>query len=769
MASSLHSVYQILSELSFDTFQKLCRQLVSQGSLKEGTYSTREELLTDLTSSLGEDEARKAIVASLRVIGDPIEGVQGSAEGFSGLSGITGAISAFYGKYAKGFSIFSPVDRGSGLVGKRISAGLPSVSDFPFKITGSSAMGERGELGAAGLPSVSDFPFKITGSSAMGERGELGAAGHSSGQAAVEEVVDKEFTESPVLKRPQYVSRKLLFRLMNSLEEDHIMSSVDRSTIMSSNSDIRSMAFHLNYLVNLKGQAARRRMTSHLRLLEPQLYGCRLVDEYKDMLIDMVEDVDIIIHDLNARGVSVSDEIKAIHNPKEKMSKVIDNLKSVEQKQIFYTILREWMPYEIHTILVKMETESSLMEGDKYFEIVTVKWCTENATVAKDEWIKKEPEVSHDGDVTWYSFSSVPGKFECSVSGFRWICKDSLLSFKYRFGRWWDHDHTMESLQCMPAGPLLDITVTDGQFDEVYLPHWICTTANPTILEKFAVLHSDTDGVAVEKVFEVTPSHVKLPQPVFSVRGVLLRFWRKLGFPVPLKCKVLIYRTKKTFLTLHVYLIPNDSALEEELRKKAKEKGYESIDKPLPEGTLQMDDEFKVKSDDDGAEIGPDALTLTYESRDPNYFEVFIEQPRNTFTLKLENSAGTVWSCRIRQLDYSSGGDAVPELSTFDDELLRVRSDFIDRVSPEVINQLLDDLLGVCLNDGERKAITKGTKIPAHRARKLIDTVRKKGPEASGRIIFHLEQRDKTLHGLLGLPSASQLQVAKVHSEPSGT
>lgn len=86
-----------------------------------------------------------------------------------------------------------------------------------------------------------------------------------------------------------------------------------------------------------------------------------------------------------------------------------------------------------------------------------------------------------------------------------------------------------------------------------------CADDNPAVLGKFAVLHIDSCGDVVEQVSEVTPSHVKLSQPVFSPRGVLV----KAGFPVKIRCKVLIYKTNKAFLTLHVYLIPHDPALQE--------------------------------------------------------------------------------------------------------------------------------------------------------------------------------------------------------------
>uniref|UniRef100_A0A3Q2XDB2 CARD domain-containing protein n=1 Tax=Hippocampus comes TaxID=109280 RepID=A0A3Q2XDB2_HIPCM len=77
-----------------------------------------------------------------------------------------------------------------------------------------------------------------------------------------------------------------------------------------------------------------------------------------------------------------------------------------------------------------------------------------------------------------------------------------------------------------------------------------------------------------------------------------------------------------------------------------------------------------------------------------------------------------------------------------DVELLRVRSRFVERVSEEVINQLLDDLSDTTLNDGEREAIIEGNVTRADRARALIDTIRKKGSKASAMMIVHLQRRD---------------------------
>ncbi|KAL7386313.1 hypothetical protein ABVT39_006449 [Epinephelus coioides] len=271
------------------------------------------------------------------------------------------------------------------------------------------------------------------------------------------------------------------------------------------------------------------------------------------------------------------------------------------------------------------------------------------------DWIKLEPEVNCvDADhAPAYSLQSEAGAFECSVSGLRWVCKEKV-SFKYQFGSWKEHADRLETMHYIPGGPLLDITVIAGKFDEAHLPHWICTEDNPTVLDKFAILHIDTCGDIVEQVSEVTSSHVKLSQPAFSPRGVLMRA----GFPVRINCKVLIYKTTKTFLTLHVYLIPCDPALEEKIQNKELSSGYRMIQKPYPAKYLKMRDYFILTADMDAAEINPEKLKLIYEWCDPNFFEVFIDDPDSNFQLGLKHTTSEqVWTCAIRKNDYQNTGD----------------------------------------------------------------------------------------------------------------
>ncbi|XP_007543778.1 protein NLRC3-like [Poecilia formosa] len=92
----------------------------------------------------------------------------------------------------------------------------------------------------------------------------------------------------------------------------------------------------------------------------------------------------------------------------------------------------------------------------------------------------------------------------------------------------------------------------------------------------------------------------------------------------------------------------------------------------------------------------------------------------------------------------------------FEKKLLDVRSEFVKRVSEEILNQLLDDLEtdGV-FNLSEKRAILEGNPIKSNKARETIDAVRMKGQRASEIMIKHLHHRDPTLSNQLGLSSLS--------------
>ncbi|XP_053176786.1 caspase a-like [Scomber japonicus] len=96
-----------------------------------------------------------------------------------------------------------------------------------------------------------------------------------------------------------------------------------------------------------------------------------------------------------------------------------------------------------------------------------------------------------------------------------------------------------------------------------------------------------------------------------------------------------------------------------------------------------------------------------------------------------------------------------------DKELAKVRTKFAEGVNKAVIKQLLDDILedGI-VNDGEVDSILEENVTKTDKARALIDTVKRKGDEASSKLIARLSKRDPTLYNNLGLTSGKCSQPA---------
>uniref|UniRef100_A0A3B5LXD4 CARD domain-containing protein n=1 Tax=Xiphophorus couchianus TaxID=32473 RepID=A0A3B5LXD4_9TELE len=87
-----------------------------------------------------------------------------------------------------------------------------------------------------------------------------------------------------------------------------------------------------------------------------------------------------------------------------------------------------------------------------------------------------------------------------------------------------------------------------------------------------------------------------------------------------------------------------------------------------------------------------------------------------------------------------------------EDKLKAIRPGFVEKSSKELINQLLDDLLGdKIFNDGEKDSILEEKKSRADKARALIDSVCRKGDQASQKMMVHFQNRDPTLFSELGL------------------
>ncbi|KAL3972548.1 RalA-binding protein 1 [Sarotherodon galilaeus] len=137
----------------------------------------------------------------------------------------------------------------------------------------------------------------------------------------------------------------------------------------------------------------------------------------------------------------------------------------------------------------------------------------------------------------------------------------------------------------------------------------------------------------------------------------------------------------------------------------------------------------------------------------PNYhptFQVFLSSSPETLTLIVKDQEGTeTWKSSVylpaprtetlmRNVPAEAGVPA-------DERLFTIRSRFIERVSESVLNKLLDKLLQQrVINDQEMESV-RSQQSRADKARDVIDTVRRKGSEASSLLIAALCEEDRCL------------------------
>ncbi|XP_035984248.1 protein NLRC3-like [Fundulus heteroclitus] len=96
-----------------------------------------------------------------------------------------------------------------------------------------------------------------------------------------------------------------------------------------------------------------------------------------------------------------------------------------------------------------------------------------------------------------------------------------------------------------------------------------------------------------------------------------------------------------------------------------------------------------------------------------------------------------------------------------EETLLSVRDEFVERVTEEVLKQLIYSLqAGGVFNNLEKEEILEKNQTRADKARSTIDAVRKKGNDSCKMMIQHLQLKDATLSNQLGLSFALSAQPA---------
>ncbi|XP_022622236.1 uncharacterized protein LOC111237425 [Seriola dumerili] len=265
--------------------------------------------------------------------------------------------------------------------------------------------------------------------------------------------------------------------------------------------------------------------------------------------------------------------------------------------------------------------------------------------------------------------------------------------------------------------------------------------------------------MSVLEPLQITDTHVVVKVPHLSAFGlvwaleILWRIWNNRN---PIRGQVLLFlrppnpKTQKQ--NLNVLLLPTNIPLAE-VRAKQENSVY-----------IQASSNCKLIKDQSYSAHCLNAYKIQPKKAEfdvdfgPNFHPTFeIRLPTNTEEATVtvrDETYSDVWECEVdltgprRETVHWSvpAEDSLPA----EDTLLLVRTQFINRVSAAVLNQLLDKLLerGVVTDDEMQSARTK---TRAEKARDVIDTVRRKGTEASSVLIAALYEVDQCLSRVLAL------------------
>ncbi|XP_050930787.1 protein NLRC3 isoform X2 [Lates calcarifer] len=393
------------------------------------------------------------------------------------------------------------------------------------------------------------------------------------------------------------------------------------------------------------------------------------------------------------------------------------------------------------------------------------------------------PELQTESARVSYRFRCPgPGGFQCTSTGLVFVV-DKEAELLYRTVQW--DNSLLQTAGKTPAGPLFNIQCPEAAVCELHLPH--CETKDALIHEGLLlVIHVTEDGMSFLNPLEITDTHVIVKVPHLSSFGLvwvsemLGRLW---NYMKPVSGHVFLFlrppnpKTQKQ--NLNVFLLPSNVPLQE---VRTKQQNSLFIEVPSycrliinHSYTVHCVKAHKVqpKKIEFDLDVGPNYLP-TFQIRLPTNIEeatvtvrdqtdtdvwesevdvsgqADMSVPAAAGTLSVPAAAGTL-SVPAAAAGTLSVPAAAGILSVPAEKMLKsVRTQFISRVSEPVLQKLLDKLLerGVITDD---EMDLSGTASRADKARVVMDTVRRKGSEASLALISALCEEDRCLSAELNL------------------
>ncbi|KAK2859748.1 hypothetical protein Q5P01_004368 [Channa striata] len=348
------------------------------------------------------------------------------------------------------------------------------------------------------------------------------------------------------------------------------------------------------------------------------------------------------------------------------------------------------------------------------------------------------PELQTESDQVSYRFRFPgPGEFQCTVTGLVFVLTQEA-ELQYETVEW--DKSLLQPVGKTPAGPLFHFKCTVDTVSQIHLPH--CETKDDLLSGGLCVAQITDDGLSFLEPLEITDTHVIVQVPHLSACGVVWDVVKR--FLKPVSSQVLLFlqppNSKTQKQNLNVLLLPINTPLDEVI---AQQKDCTYI--RVPSKCYLCKDQSYTVDCPVALKIQPKKATfdLMFGSNYHPTFEICLPINTAEVTIKVQDeSNGEVWEHEVNL----TGSGPAETLSFPAEQILKsVRTQFVERASEAVLHKLLDKLLdpGV-ITDGEMEKIT-ATANRAEKARELIDTVRKKGSEASSALIENLCEVDHCL------------------------
>ncbi|KAM4750919.1 uncharacterized protein FYW61_005915 [Anableps anableps] len=365
------------------------------------------------------------------------------------------------------------------------------------------------------------------------------------------------------------------------------------------------------------------------------------------------------------------------------------------------------------------------------------------------------PEVSRERIGVSYSFQFPGlGLFQCSLTGlvFR-VTQEGEVTYRTQI---WD-EMLLQLADKLPGGPLFNIECPQDCISELQLPH--CQPEAALVSDCLSVGHITDDGMSVIQPLRITETHVVVSLSHLSGFGVVLdrikRFKEYLTKPIRGQVLLFLRHLQRPLSILSVILLPSNVPLPD-----VKEQHTDSTFIQAPSFcSFYKGKTYSLHSDPAGFTIQPKTAQF-FENYGPNYhatFEITLPTRTKDMTVMVQSpEEENVWNYVLHLPVPASPAPADqrrPRLGkslSAVEKLESIRRDFIDHVSNPVLDKLLDELQH-CRVVRDCEADDVRTKPRSEKARELIDTVRRKGAEASSRMISAFCSSDQYLSSELGL------------------